>query len=558
MKVKKYRSLTRKIVSFLVILGFLVALSSGIVGYIKFTRVITDMYSKETSIIGNIIVDYLDTKYLEETFEQLSNVNNEEELKTLTKSVVYDSRYSELIRFLDDIRRNTGITNAFIAGFTDKNGEIIEDGYYFAGVSGQRLDPEISIVGEEFFLDNSTNIIANIYETGQTPNIQETKETEYGPVMDAYIPVIRKNKVIGIVGVQEPMTSLINSRNDYIFNVILYSTIVTIGVILLFIYLNKRVLERPLNKISKAASEFVKNNNTFTEDLSLIKTNDELQTLAETFIKMEKDINTYIQNLEIITSEKERVETELNLAREIQINMLPRVFPPFPDRNEIDIYATMEPAKEVGGDFYDFFLIDEDHLGFVIADVSGKGIPAALFMVITKTLIKDHAKLGLSPGEVFTNVNNLLCESNGSDLFVTAWFGILDLKNGKLSYVNAGHNPPVIKRHDGSYEYLKQRSGLVLAGLEDMRYRQAELDLENGDRIFLYTDGVTEAQNSAEELYGEDRLINVLNENTHVDITDLLSVVRKSINDFVKEAEQFDDMTMLGIELKEVGKQNEN
>ena len=248
------------------------------------------------------------------------------------------------------------------------------------------------------------------------------------------------------------------------------------------------------------------------------------------------------------TQKTERISTELNLASDIQANMLPNIFPAFPERSDFDIYASMTPAKEVGGDFYDFFMVDNDHLAIVMADVSGKGIPAAMFMVIAKTLIKDHAQLGLQPAEVFTRVNSLLCEGNEAGLFVTAWMGVLDLNTGLMTYVNAGHNPPVVML-DGKVDYLKSTPGFVLAGLDEFKYKQNTLQLKRGDKIFLYTDGATEATNIHEELYGEDRLLECIKSIVPgTSCADALHVVRASIDEFVGEAEQFDDLTLLAFD----------
>ena len=256
------------------------------------------------------------------------------------------------------------------------------------------------------------------------------------------------------------------------------------------------------------------------------------------------------------TQKTERISTELNLASNIQANMLPNIFPAFPERNDFDIYATMTPAKEVGGDFYDFFMVDDNHLALVMADVSGKGIPAAMFMVIAKTLIKDHAQLGLSPAEVFTRCNNILCEGNEAGLFVTAWMGILDLTSGNLVYANAGHNPPVMMI-DGQTSYLKTNPGFVLAGLEGFKYKEFEMKLSRGDKLFLYTDGATEATNLNDELYGEDRLLNCLsNLPKGTNCSDALHAVRADIDKFVGEAEQFDDLTLLAFDYQEKNMNN--
>lgn len=240
-----------------------------------------------------------------------------------------------------------------------------------------------------------------------------------------------------------------------------------------------------------------------------------------------------------------RIESELNLAKSIQAHMLPMIFPPFPEREEFDIYALMEPAKEVGGDFYDFFMLDDNNIAIVIADVSGKGIPAALFMAIAKTLIKNEAGMGLEPAEIFTTVNHMLCEGNDNDMFVTAWLGILNIENGKLTYVNAGHNPPLLKSKGDKFEFLKSRPGFVLAGMDGLKYRQYETELEPGDKLLLYTDGVTEAENEKKELYGNERLINYLNSHIEENIKDTLVDLRKDISEFAGDEEQFDDITML-------------
>ncbi len=279
--------------------------------------------------------------------------------------------------------------------------------------------------------------------------------------------------------------------------------------------------------------------------------NTEVGDLARSYIAMAEDLETYVQNLQNITAEKERINAELSLASDIQSHMLPCIFPAFPDHDEIDIYATMNTAKEVGGDFYDFFMTDNTHVAFVMADVSGKGVPAALFMVIAKTLIKNHAQLGIPVNDVFTSVNKRLCEGNDADLFVTAWLGILDLTNGELQFVNAGHNPPLICQN-GEFRYLKAPAGFVLAGIDDFVYKKNELTMQPGDRIFLYTDGVTEATNLVEELYGEKRLKDFLNQHTGGSAAEVLSQLKEDIDEFVGEAPQFDDITMLMLDFEKM------
>lgn len=276
----------------------------------------------------------------------------------------------------------------------------------------------------------------------------------------------------------------------------------------------------------------------------------EVGELARSYITMMQDLEKYIENLRVVTAEKERINMELNLAANIQAHMLPCIFPPFPEHEEIGLYATMTPAKQVGGDFYDFYMLDKSRLGVVIADVSGKGVPAALFMVIAKTLIKNQAQLGLAVNDVFTVVNQMLCEGNDAGLFVTAWMGILDLHDGKLVYANAGHNPPLLKQKNGEYIYLKSKPGFVLAGMEGIRYRANEVMMEPGDRLFLYTDGVTEATNVDNQLYGEKRLKQFMDAHARDSVEDVLHGLKKDIDAYVGEAPQFDDITMLMLDFK--------
>ena len=275
-----------------------------------------------------------------------------------------------------------------------------------------------------------------------------------------------------------------------------------------------------------------------------------METLARALSRMERDIIDYIENLAAVTAEKERIGAELSIATQIQADMLPSLFPAFPERQEFDIYATMTPAKEVGGDFYDFFMVDDRHLAIVMADVSGKGVPAALFMVIGKTLIKDHTLPGADLGEVFTQVNELLCEANKEGLFITAFEGVLDLVTGELRFVNAGHEPPFLCPAGGSYAPYKTRPGFVLAGMEGMVYRADSVMLSPGDKLFQYTDGVTEATRADQELYGMERLQAVLDRSREATPHELLPAVKADIDAFVGEAEQFDDITMLCVEFK--------
>ncbi|MBQ2596610.1 MAG: SpoIIE family protein phosphatase, partial [Oscillospiraceae bacterium] len=280
------------------------------------------------------------------------------------------------------------------------------------------------------------------------------------------------------------------------------------------------------------------------------RTNDEIEVLAESFDDLSKKTRQYIEDITEITREKERVSTELSMASQIQNSMLPHVFPPYPNRQEFDIYATMKPAKEVGGDFYDFFLIDEDHLGLVIADVSGKGVPAALFMMIAKTILQSCAMLGKSASEILAKTNEALCSNNQVDMFVTVWIGILELSTGKLTASNAGHEYPVLKHPDGRFELFRDKHGFVLGGIEGAKYKEYELRMEPGAKLFVYTDGVPEATDAENRMFGLDRMMEALNREPDAVPGRILENVHEAVDIFVRDAEQFDDLTMLCLEYK--------
>ncbi len=281
-----------------------------------------------------------------------------------------------------------------------------------------------------------------------------------------------------------------------------------------------------------------------------VKTGDEIEELADAFNKMTSDLKICIENLRETTAAKKRIESELEIASQIQLSMLPTIFPPFPDREEFGIYATMEPAKEVGGDFYDFFLIGEDKLCLIIGDVSGKGVPASLFMVISKTLLKTEALRGISPDEILHRVNNILYPDNDNNMFVTVFCVILDIKTGEMQFANGGHNPPLICNDKGNFQFIQMPKGFVLGPMPDMEYECKELTLNPNDVIFLYTDGVTEAMNREHEQFSDERLKQCLSNIKCGEIEDIIHGVRAEMSTFVQGADQSDDITMLALKYK--------
>ena len=333
----------------------------------------------------------------------------------------------------------------------------------------------------------------------------------------------------------------------------------TIAVTAFMGFIITRLMERttikPINAIAKAAQSYVedrRSGNTRMEHFSSlpIRTGDEVEHLNLVMAQMEKDLSVYMEDLTKVTKKEERVRTELDMAARIQRGALPDSFPAFPGRQEFDLYASMEPAKEIGGDFYDFFLIDDDHLFLVIADVSGKGVPAALFMMSSKIILSDNAMMGKSPSEILHDSNNAICANNKLEMFVTVWAGILEISTGKLSAANAGHEYPALKKGDGGFELFKDRHSFVLGGQEGMKYKEYEIQLSPGDKLFVYTDGVPEAHDPDGNMFKVERMIDALNEDPGASPEQILEAVRGEISKFVREAEQFDDLTMLCLEYK--------
>lgn len=309
---------------------------------------------------------------------------------------------------------------------------------------------------------------------------------------------------------------------------------------------------KPVKKVQETIRlyETDKNSNAVKEILSEIQANNEIGQLAEDVTNMTAEIDDYLKNIETISAEKEKISTELTVASRIQAGMIPSKFPAFPNRNDFDLFGSMHPAREVGGDFYDFYLIDDDHLCMIIADVSGKGIPAALFMMAAQISISNKVRMGLSPGEALESSNTSFCQRNRGEMFVTIWLGILELSTGKMIASNAGHEYPIIKHGDGRFELYKDPHSFIVGGMQDVKYKEYELQLEPGSKLFLYTDGVPEATDINQELFGTDRMLAVLNQDLSASPKKILQNMTEAVDVFVGEAEQFDDLTMLCLEYR--------
>ncbi len=335
-----------------------------------------------------------------------------------------------------------------------------------------------------------------------------------------------------------------NYRNAAIILLIAVTILVVSATVAALMFSDR--LTDPINRMTESVRNISGDSFNFEMD-NIYQTGDEIEVLAGTFEELSERTKKYIKEITEITAEKERIGTELRVATKIQADMLPKNFPVFPDRKEFDLYATMTPAKEVGGDFYDMFLIDDDHLCIVVGDVSGKGVPAALFMVISKTMIKNRAQTGGMPSEILHDVNNSLCEGNDENMFVTVWLGILTISTGQLIQASAGHEYPVIQRKGEDYELIETENGLVSGFKRKAKYKDLIFELAPGDKLFMYTDGLPEATNAQDKRLEIDGMMSAINRHKDDEPSELLAHIKDEVNAFVKEAPQFDDLTLLII-----------
>ena len=438
--------------------------------------------------------------------------------------VGYDAEqfHDMLDEFVVDVTKNRHVgTGGFVAVLDETLSLVINNEYAHVHVSTIGIDPP-----EEM-------------KEGKTATSLYYADIEDGKVdlSEKYMYVFKFVEGYCIIAAM-PEAEAVFMRDASIYTSI-FMQVIIFATLFVFIYiLIKRVIINNLEKINDTLGQITKGDLNVTVD---VRSSREFSSLSD-------DINSTVSTLKrYIAEAAARIDKELEYAKQIQLSALPTNFP---EGEDYGIYAQMIAAKEVGGDFYDFYKLNDTTVAFLAADVSGKGIPAAMFMMTAKTIIKDLAESGMAVNEIFTKANEKLCENNESGMFVTAWMGILDLTTGKVQFANAGHNPPLIKRADGSFEYLKTRAGFVLAGMDGVRYRAGELTLAPGDRVFLYTDGVPEATNAENKLYGEDRLLDFMNQNATAEAVTLLPALKANIDEFVGEAPQFDDITMLMFDYK--------
>ena len=422
--------------------------------------------------------------------------------------------------------------------------------YMENGITYNLVDPKENL----FNLGTVEPPMEEFAEYGDNEKVPPTVyQSQWGWLCTACEPIVEyeNEKAIALACADTDMNEVMSEREEFIFDSVVFVLIELAIAIVISMFLMRRSVTKPLQMLAKAATDFADGDESLTKDDVIqlpIKSNDEIGDLYHEIQSMQNRIVDYTENITRITAARERVDSELRMAKDIQTSAIPKEFPAFPDRDEFELYASMEPAKIVGGDFYDFFLIDDDHLCLVIADVSDKGVPAALFMMSAKNLINYRAGEGGTPSEILKSVNDQLCKNNDSKMFVTVWLGILEISSGKMICSNAAHEYPFIRGKDGAFKKLSDKHGMMVGAVKKAKYSDYEIMLEPGDAVFVYTDGVPEARNENDEFFGMERLESALNIEANAAPRKILENVRKATEQFVNGADQFDDLTMLCIE----------
>ena len=521
-----------------IILTLLVSLVISSVGYYRFTTAFQEQYEDSAYRTGETAKMLLDANKIDDYIA--SNGEGEEYTKILTNinylceaqnvSIVYvikvSDDFSEYISVFNAPNMKTTKYTPWPVGTVHE----IEDGEYremYKKLYAKEIEHASAIRkgdASKNVPDHITSLIAMYDDSGN---------------------------VTALMCVQRPMSELSQARRKYMLFVAIFTVGLLVVIIFAWYFYLKNQFVKPLNAVVEEAERFAKKtsapDNPLDNDISRIT---EIASLARSLNNMEQETLEYIDNLTTITKEKERYGAELDVAKTIQENSLPREFPPFPEKNEISIYASMTPAKQVGGDFYDFFFIDDDHLALVIADVSGKGVPAALFMMVTRILINEIAKRYKTAAEIMTAVNERICEHNQADMFVTIWLGIIEISTGKVDAVNAGHDDPAIYKVGGFFGIPQSKHGFIVGGMSGIQYKGYEFNLNPGDKLFLYTDGVPEATRADKAMFKTDGMIASLQNRKSLHPSKIVEGVKADVERFVGDAPQFDDMTMLCLEYK--------
>lgn len=545
----KKNSLVTKSIRRILILGVALLIGITIVSALQFYNKVQQTYES----VSNAYIAMIDSQY--STEEITSIINNKEELAK--------------IQSLSDNTGNSEYDSTIYKTWERVNQFIDSTFYYFDFTRFQILIPSedgfVSIwhiskdnegsrdpMSKQTLTKMESAVIKSLYNASDIIYADNLLiHWKNNKIIGTTIETIEDNdgKTIAIAELDIDITQIGYSIIQLALVISLFIIFVLAFALNLYFYYTKREVLKPILQLDGATKNLVDKlkRNEKTQHLN-IRTNDEIESLSHSFESMEENLRNYIIENNAITAEREQIKAQLSLATGIQSDMLIKEFPPFPERNEFHIYASMNPAKEVGGDFYDFFLIDDNQLALVIADVSGKGFPAALFMMRTMLMIQSLATNTDNPALILEKLNKLICKNNDSKMFVTVWLGILDLNTGVLKASNAGHEFPIIKEPGKQFELYKDKHSFVIGGKKKTKYKEYELVLRPGTTLFLYTDGVPEATNSDGIRFQIDNTLDALNMNPNASVDQLINTVATSVSDFVLDAEQFDDLTMLCIE----------
>ena len=545
---KKQGSIGRSLLIGTIVSVLLICDIMGVHGFFTYRYKMMERYQSELENLLYYIAGEIDGDDLEKCIESGENSEKYDNLQKLINRVMdsFDIEYIYIIKPLNSDETENALSVMAGASVQESETQMEKPAVILRGLTGDYFPPEMV----SRCLECLKSDVALFFESDSAVGLEYTGMI---PIKDS------EGNAFAVLGVDMSLSEI---RKTLIW----YSIAVGVWVWILVVvasffvteWLKKRVI-KPLDRLKNSAWEFVALSHRTKDPSELvfedpdIHSNDEMESLSESIKDMVEGMKRYMSDLIVMTGEKERIGAELEVASSIQMNMLPQIYPLFSDREEFSIYASMEPAKEVGGDFYDFFFMDDSHLVLVVADVSGKGVPAALFMAKAKTLIRCWAQMGYEPGEVLFNVNNQLCDGNERNMFVTVWMAVLDLATGRGVAANAGHTYPCISRSAGSFELVSDEHDMMLAIIENKRFRQHEFTLDPGDCLFVYTDGVSEAMNEKEELFGTERMLNALNEDSDAVPEELLKTVREEVDSFAGDAEQYDDITMMCLKYHGAG-----
>lgn len=535
--INKYRSsfaVNLVVSAIMLLLVFSMIVSA--VGYVSFTQAFKSEYAETTYHMADTATALINGDEIDSYLQNGGDSDSYRQTKQYLET--YCRKMNVMVIYVIKVDTND------YGRFTSVFNLVSEDSGYTPWEVGFQRDTTNDEYAQVYRgLYEGTLTYGTIYRTtnlgGALPHI-----TTLVPVKDS------SDRVVSVLCVQRPMDALTASRRPYLVT-IAFSTILLmiLSSVVMAVYIRRQFVS-PIRRIIFEAERFAKENKPGTKLGDSISRIEDIAALARSIDVMEEDMLRYIDNLTAATADKERIGTELKLASSIQANSIPHTFPAFPERDDFDIYASMTPAKEVGGDFYDYFLIDDDHLALAIADVSGKGIPAALFMMVTDIMVNEFTHLGGSPADILMMINERICDHNPENMFVSVWLGILELSTGKLTFANAGHEAPAFMRRDSEFKLYQSKHGLVIGAMKGIRYRNEEIVLKPGDKLFLYTDGVPEATDQYQCMYTLDNMLTALNMNKNRSPQTIIEGVQQSVAEFIGDEPPFDDLTAVCIEIK--------